>query len=94
MPATQRSNKRIIWEHFTDTLWLIILELVLQVGLDLIEPFVPHFADVLQAVHVFSKWFVIAALGQFAIGSSLDLAAKDAHLVRQILRTERRPKND
>ena len=81
-----KSNKRVIWDHFTDTVWLIALELLLQVALNWVQPVVPGSSELLENVHKFSNWFVIAALAQFVIESSLDLAAKDAGLIRQILR--------
>ena len=82
----RKSNKRIIWDHFTDTIWLIALELMLLLGINWIGHYVPDSTEMLASVRTFSKWFVIAALAQFAIESSLDLAARDVDLLYQILR--------
>jgi hypothetical protein len=86
MQLALKSNKRIIWDHFTDTIWLIGLDLVLLCILNWIGPLVPGSSDFVPLVQLFSKWFLISALVQFGIESLLDLAAKDAHLVREIFR--------
>jgi hypothetical protein len=90
LPPLGKSNKRIVWDHFTDTVWLIALELVLYFGLDRIGPYAGGSVELLLTVRVFSKWFVVAALSQFVIESSLDLAAKDVDLLHTILKRKGR----
>ena len=73
-------------EHFTDTLFLSGLELFLTFLIRGIASILPEMADILDYVRKFSKWFVVAALVQFAFESLLSLAEKDIDRVRRLRR--------
>src|SRR5262245_8903186 len=63
----ERSTKWILWDHFSDIALLIILELILQVGLDQAVQISPRMAELQEYTHLFSKWFCFAAFTQFGI---------------------------
>ena len=73
--------------HFTDTVFLILLELLLELLVRAIVPIIPEMRDILGYVEKFSKWFALGALVQFAVESSLELAKKDITRFRRIFRS-------
>jgi hypothetical protein len=81
-----RSTKWILVEHFVDTVVLIGLELLLALLIRGISQVLPDMVDVLGFVTLFSKWFSVAALGQFALESLLSLAEKDVPRLRRLFR--------
>jgi hypothetical protein len=84
-----KNNKRIIWDHFTDTAMLIVLDLVLVAMLDGSKFLIPEMADAVKYIHFFAKWFVITSAAQFAFESFLDIASKG--IVGRIIRSRGGP---
>jgi hypothetical protein len=85
LEAKVKSNKIVIWNHFTDTAFLVVLELFFDFGMRKLLPFVPESKDLVDLVHVVLKWFAFAAIVQFAIDTSIELAIKTIVRSRRML---------
>lgn len=72
-----RSNKRIIWDHFTDSAMLIGLGIVLDFSIIGASRLSHEVAEVVQSVLPFSKWFTIAVFVQFCIDSLVQLTIRN-----------------
>ena len=72
-----RSNKRIIWEHFTDSVVLIGLGIVLDLSIIGASRLSRGMAELARWVEMFSKWFTIAAFAQFCIDSLVQLTIRN-----------------
>lgn len=74
----------VVFVHFTETLFVLALELLLDRIVTFATPLFHAPDNVLPFVHMFSKWFAVAALTQFAIGSLARFAVLTYWEIRRV----------
>jgi hypothetical protein len=67
-------NRRILWEHFQDVVWLLFLEGGLVAGVELLDRVFPALRSSWQVLHTLLIWSAIATVAQFALISFLAVA--------------------